>query len=300
MNDRIPIRSALFVPGNRPELVDKAVDTAADAIIIDLEDAVSLDKKEEARRHAREKVKQHRERHIIVRVNGINTDFIEADLDEVVTADLGCLMIPKVEDQTGIQQLATLLNVQEEQKNLMQGAVKVMPLIETALGVQGIPDILADRSMAQRLYTCAFGAADYTLDMGIEMTQSSEELLFPRSRIAVACRAAGLEPPLDTPYMINIKDIEGLKSDALRAKQLGFQGKLCIHPLQVDVCNQIFSPTQEEIGYAEEVIRAFEEAKAKGLGAVQLDGKFIDEPIVKKARRIVRTAKHKGQKTSEL
>ena len=103
----------------------------------------------------------------------------------------------------------------------------------------------------------------------------------------LACRAAGLEPPLDSPYMIDIKDVEGLKADALRGKQLGFQGKLCVHPIQSEVCNTIFSPTPEEIRYAEKIILAFDEAQAKGVGALQLEGKFIDEPIVKKARRVM-------------
>lgn len=296
MSDYIPMRSALFVPGSRPELIDKAVNTAADAIIIDLEDAVPPDKKEAARTLAREKVEHYRERHIIIRVNGIYADFFEADLDAVVIEKLMCLMIPKVEDSAGVQKLATLLSNKEEKQGLKQGTIKVMPLIETAKGVQWLSEILIDSSISQRLYTCAFGAADYTLDMGVEMTLSGEEFLYPRSKIAVACRAAGLEPPLDSPYMIDIKDVSGLKSDALRAKQLGFQGKLCIHPNQVEVCNQVFSPSLAEISYAEKVIQAFEEAKAKGLGAIQLDGKFIDEPIVEKARRVMRVAKLIGHK----
>jgi len=299
MNEYTPIRSALFAPGSRPELIDKAVHTAADAVIIDLEDAVPPDKKEEARKNAREKVAQYRERKIIIRVNGIDSDFIEADLDAVVIKDFWCLMVPKVEDTAGVQTLAALLSELEEKKGLKQGAVKVIPLIETAQGVQDISAILSDGSLSQRLYTCAFGAADYTLDMGMEMTLTGNELLYPRSRIAVACRAAGLEPPLDSPYMIDIKDVEGLKSDALSAKQLGFQGKLCIHPIQVEPCNQIFSPTQEEIDYAEKVIKAFYEAKAKGVGALQLEGKFIDKPIVEKARRVMKVAALMGQNPKE-
>lgn len=294
MNEYIPMRSALFVPGNRPDVIDKAVNTAADMVIIDLEDAVPPDQKKEARIQAREKVEHYRERRIIIRVNGIDSDFIEADLDEVVTEEFWCLMIPKVEDLPGVQKLAVRLSKLEEKKGLNKGTVKLIPLIETAQGVQSISEILADSSISQRLYTCAFGAADYTLDMGIEMTLSGDELLYPRSRIAVACRAAGLEPPLDSPYMLDIKDVEGLKSDALRAKQLGFQGKLCIHPIQIAPCNQIFSPTSEEIRHAEIIIRAFDEASAKGVGALQLEGKFIDAPIVQRARRVMTMAAFKN------
>jgi citrate lyase subunit beta/citryl-CoA lyase len=296
MNDYIPMRSALFVPGSRPEMIDKAVRTAADVVIIDLEDAVSPEKKDEARIIAREKIAQFQERNIIVRVNGIDTDIIEADLDAVLIKNLWGLMIPKVEDFAGVQKLAARLGGAEKKKGMKQAPVKVIPLIETARGVQEISAILSESSLFSQLHTCAFGAADYTLDMGIDMTLSGEELLYPRSRIAAACRAAKLEPPLDSPFMIDIKDVDGLKSDALRARQLGFQGKLCVHPIQVDVCNQIFSPAQQEIEEAKKIILAFEDAQAKGLGAIQLDGKFIDGPVVDKARRIMRVAKFMSPK----
>ncbi len=138
--------------------------------------------------------------------------------------------------------------------------------------------------------TVAFGAADYSLDLGMEITKQGSELNYPRARIAVSCRAAGLEPPLDTPFMIDLKDTEGLKADAIRAKQLGFQGKLCIHPNQILACHAVFSPSKEEIQHAEKVIQAFEEAEAEGVAAIQLDGKFIDYPVVERARRTMELA----------
>ena len=122
------------------------------------------------------------------------------------------------------------------------------------------------------------------------MTREGTELLYPRSRLAVACRAAGIEPPLDTPFMIDFKDIEALKTDALRARQLGFQGKLCIHPNQIEPCNILFSPSREDIVYAEKVIRAFEEAEAKGIASLQVEGNFVDYAIVERSRRIMKLA----------
>jgi citrate lyase subunit beta/citryl-CoA lyase len=168
------------------------------------------------------------------------------------------------------------------------GSVYVVVLIESARGVQNIFRILSEAIEPARAFLAAFGAADYSLDMGIDVSRDGAELHYPRSRIAVACRAAGREPPIDTPFMIDLKDLDGLKADARRAKQLGFQGKLCIHPNQVGPCNDIFSPTAEEIQYARRVVEAFEKSEAEGVGALQLDGKFIDIPVVERSRRIIR------------
>jgi citrate lyase subunit beta/citryl-CoA lyase len=163
-------------------------------------------------------------------------------------------------------------------------------LIESARGVQNIFRILSEAIEPARAFLAAFGAADYSLDMGIDLSRDGAELHYPRSRIAVACRAAGKEPPIDTPFMIDLKDLDALRTDARRAKQLGFQGKLCIHPNQVVPCNDIFSPTAEEIAYARRVVEAFEKSEAEGIGALQLDGKFIDTPVVERSRRIIRLA----------
>jgi citrate lyase subunit beta/citryl-CoA lyase len=126
--------------------------------------------------------------------------------------------------------------------------------------------------------------------MGIEITKDGRELMYPRSRIAVACRAAGIPPPLDTPFMIDLKDIDALKDDAERAKQLGFQGKLCIHPNQIEPVHVIFTPSAEEISFARRVVDAFEAEEAGGSAAIQVDGKFVDYPVVERSRRILQLA----------
>jgi len=291
-----PIRTALFVPGNRPDRVDKAVNSGADAVIIDLEDSVPLAQKEETRSKVREKVFEHRDRKIIVRVNALSSGFLQGDLDEVIVKDLFCIMVPKVESMEHINEIDRLLLDVEKKTGIKAGTVDVIPLIESARAVQNIFRIVSVTTDSSRIVTVAFGAADYTLDLGIEMTKEGAELSYPRSRIPVACRAAGIEPPLDTPFMIDLKDIELLKADAMRAKELGFQGKLCIHPNQIDPCHAIFSPTREEILYAEKVIQAFEDAESKGMGAIQLDGKFIDYPIVNRSRRVLKLAAAIGSK----
>jgi citrate lyase subunit beta/citryl-CoA lyase len=290
MRELGPIRTALFVPGNRADRVEKAVGSGADAVIIDLEDAVPPPQKEESRSKVREKIAAFRDREILVRVNAIGSEFLAGDLDEIVVAGLGCIVVPKVEEPADIREVDRQLGEAERRSGLEPGAISVIPLIESARAVQNAFEILSEKTAPRRLFTAAFGAADYTLDMGIEITREGTELHYPRSRIAVACRAAEVDPPLDTPFMIDVKDVEALKADAERAKRLGFQGKLCIHPIQIEPCHAVFSPTAEEIEQAERVIRAFEEAEARGIGAIQLDGKFIDPPVVEKSRRIVKLA----------
>jgi len=286
-----PIRTALFVPGTRPDRVDKALKAGADVIIIDLEDAVPFKLKEETRSKVREKVLEHGGRKIVVRMNAIGSGFCQGDLDEIIVKELACIMLPKVESPEQVREINHRLLTLEEERGIPPGAVSIIPLIESASGVQRIFPILSEKTDPARVLTAAFGAADYSLDLGIEITKQGIELIYPRSRIAVACRASHIEPPLDTPFMIDLKDMEGLKADAMRAKQLGFQGKLCIHPNQIEPCNAIFSPTKEEIEYAERVIQAFEEAEAGGVAAIQLDGKFVDYPVVERARRTLEMAK---------
>ena len=286
-----PLRTALFVPGNRPDRVDKAVKTSADAVIIDLEDAVAFTEKEASRSKVRDKIIEHAERKIIVRVNSLDSPFFEGDLAEVVTGNLVCLMVPKVESAAHVREINENLLKIEKEKGMLEGSVSIIPLIESAGAVQNIFQIAAEKAEPSRIYCVAFGAADYTLDMGIEITKEGTELSYPRSRIAVASRAAGIEPPLDTPFMMDLKDMEALKVDAGRAKQLGFQGKLCIHPNQIEPCHAIFSPAKEEILYAERVVQVFEEAEKEGSAAIQLDGRFIDYPVVERARRILKLAK---------
>ena len=286
----ILMRTALFVPGNRPDRIEKAFNTEADVIIIDLEDAVPLSEKEICRSSVREKVAQYADRMMLVRVNALDSPFIKGDLDETITKGVKGIILPKVERADDIHDINKLLLEVEKKRSLPEGAVRVFPLIESAAAVQHVYEIVSTKTKPERLYTVAFGAADYTLDMGIEMTMEGNELYYARSKIAIACRAAAIDPPIDTPFMIDLKNTEALIYDARRAKNLGFQGKLVIHPRQVEPCNQIFSPLPEEIKSAEKIVQAFEDADAAGIAAIQLEGKFIDYAIVKKSKDILALA----------
>jgi len=282
-----PMRSALFVPGNRPERIDKAMDLKADAVIIDLEDAVPLSQKSEIRPIVKEKALHYRDRRLFIRVNSINSGLLNDDLGEVVNEGLSGIILPKVETRKDLIEINSRLIKIEQKLGLYPQFIGILALIESACGVQNIYEIVSTELNPPRLLTVAFGAADYALDLGIERTKEGGELDYPRSKIPIACRAAKVAPPIDTPYMLDLKDFEALRKEALKAKSWGYQGKLVIHPNQIEPCNEIFSPSDEEIKKARRVIEAFEKAEAEGLAAIQLDGQFVDYAIVERSRQII-------------
>lgn len=284
------IRSALFVPGNRPDRVLKAISTDADAVIIDLEDAVPADQKDEARKVVRDNSQQHPGRIIFARVNATDSDFIKPDIAAIVNEHLAGIIVPKIADPAQVQEVNQLLLEAEKHNDVQPGNVKLIPMIESALGVENAFHIASCAPAPDRVYTLTFGAGDLTLDLGVNLSKSGEELAYARARLVVACRAAGLVQPLDTPFMVDLKDRQALENDISRAEQVGFQGKLCIHPNQIDACNLLFSPTEREIEFARKVIQAFDDAQNRGTAVIQLEGKFIDAPFVARARSILKIA----------
>jgi citrate lyase subunit beta/citryl-CoA lyase len=285
-----PLRTALFAPGNRPERVEKAIDSNADAVIIDLEDAVPISEKEKARPLVRAGIDKAIGKKVYVRVNSLTTAYCNEDLEAVVCKNLTGIMLPKVESPKDILDIDKLLTDLEKKTALSSGSLEVISICESAKGLEEIYHIVSVKLNHQRNLVVAFGAADFTLDLGVNLTREGKELDYPRTRIPIACRAAGIMPPLDTPWMLDIKDIDGLIADAKKAKAYGFQGKILIHPNQIQPCHDVFTPTDEEIIYAKKIIAAFEEAEREGKAAIQLDGKFIDYAVVNKSRRICELA----------
>ena len=286
-----PIRSALFVPGNQPDRIDNAAASDADMVIVDLEDAVPLNHKKEARLIVRGKLAQHSERRVAVRINSLGSGFCADDLKAMFLAEVKSIMLPQVESAEHVQEIHSQLMLLEREHNIAIGSTPLFILIESALGIQNSFHILSLKTDPVRQLIAAFGAADYGLDLGIDITREGDELIYPRSRLAIASRAAGVEPPIDTPFMLDLKDTDAFKADARRAKSLGFQGKLCLHPLQIEPCHEVFSPGLDEIAFAERVCRAYDEAsQTHGVGAIQLDGKMIDYPVVERCRGILKWA----------
>jgi citrate lyase subunit beta/citryl-CoA lyase len=261
----VAARSYLFVPGNRPERFEKARSSGADAVILDLEDAVSVEGKPAARETVAAWLSP--ERPVYVRVNGTQTEWFADDLRTVSRPGLAGVMLPKVEEPEQVAETASGLG----------DGTPVLPTLETALGVWNAR-ALAEAPGVERL---AFGPVDFRLDTGI--LGEGEELLYVKTRMVLASRVAGVLPPLDG-VTVALDDPEQLVADVQRARSLGFGGKVCIHPRQVGAVNEGFLPTQDEVTWAEKVVRAAETA---GSGAIRLGGEFIDPPVVERARAIL-------------
>jgi citrate lyase subunit beta/citryl-CoA lyase len=279
----VALRSFLFAPGNHARRVAKALTLPADAVILDLEDAVAVSEKPATRELVVQALTKPRGGGLYVRVNGYGTEWCYSDIVTITQAGLDGIILPKVETSDQLKSVDWLLSALERDRGLAVGSIDLMPIIETALGMSNVGAIAGSGSRTKRL---AFGAGDYTLDLGMIWSRDESELLPARSAVVMASRAAGIEPPLDTVWA-DLRDQEGFARSARHAAALGFQGKMCIHPDQIAVANAAFSPSEQQLSWAGRVIAAFEEAEAQGLASIQLDGQFIDYPIVQRARQVV-------------
>lgn len=279
-------RSLLFAPGNHPRRVEKCLTLGADAVILDLEDAVAEAEKVATRALVVQALSRPRRSLGYVRVNALGTPWALGDFLAVVAAGVDGIVLPKVESASDLRTGEWLVDSLERDRGLPRDSIDLIPIIETAAGFANMASIAAAARRTRRL---AFGAGDFTLDIGLSWSADETELLPYRSQFVVQSRAAGLEPPLDTVW-VALDDPEGFRRSAQRGCSLGFQGKLCIHPDQVPVVNECFRPTPRELAHARRVIEAFEQAQREGLAAIQVDGQFVDYPIVYRAQRLVARA----------
>ncbi len=283
----IVLRSMLFVPGNSMRMITKAATLASDAIILDLEDAVPLPDKATARIMVRDSVKAVKSggAYVFVRVNALTTNLTAEDLKFVVEG-LDGIILPKTETKSDVVELDGMLEEAERSSGLERGSLKVVPLIETAKGVINAYEIA---SASERVAAVAFGAGDYYRDLGRNvsfLSPEQTELLYARSHIVNGSRAAGVQA-IDTPFFGLLTDMKGFAKETTLVLQLGFKGKLLIHPAQIDIANKIFSPSQDETKYARRVVEVFEEAQSRGLGAISFEGKMIDYMSYKQAKDFV-------------
>ena len=272
MNKLVP-RSYLFVPGNRPDRYAKALAAGADAVIVDLEDAVPPDNKPSARSALAAWLSP--EHAVLIRVNGAESQWFREDLPLCKMQGVAGVLLPKAENAEDIRAVAEHCGA----------ATPILPLIETARGFWN-----ASALAHPKVQRFVFGSIDFQLDLGIQGEE--EELLYFRSQLVLVSRIANLEPPVDG-VTTAIDDAERIRRDTLRAWRLGFGGKLCIHPRQVNVVNECFEPTAEEQSWAKRIVEA---AEAVHGAAVSVDGKMVDRPVIARAEAVLARIKQRSRR----
>ncbi len=268
-------------------MLTKASSLRPDVLMPDMEDSVPDAEKSNARQTVSSFLPKFAELNLLVmpRVNSLDTPWTEDDLAAVVGPHIFGISIGKVRTPGNISEISQLMTALEKRANLEVGSLKLIPWIETALAIVHCYEICMASS---RIIGIAFGAEDFTNDMGIERRDDDSQLAYARSALCIAARAASIAA-LDTPYF-KFRDRDGLREDSLAAKDLGFKGRFAIHPDQIDTINECFAPSEQEIFQAERIIAAFEKAELRGRGSTSLDGRVIDVPVVKRARAVLALA----------
>lgn len=275
-----PVRSYLYVPGNEPRKIEKALASDADAVVLDLEDAVAPSHKQQARETVAEVLGSKPAKPVFVRINNPDSDLRDADIEVISHPRLAGLRLPKTESAETVRYVARKLEALECEAG-------IQCLIESALGLELSFEIARAHT---RVIGVSLGEADLRADLAVE---ADAGLLYARSRIIVAARAAKLSAPIQSVYA-DARDLEGLRRSSKEGKSLGFMGRSAIHPKQVPIINEVFTPTEEEVAAATELLYRMEEATQSGKGAFLLeDGRFVDEAIARSARLTLALADRK-------
>jgi citrate lyase subunit beta/citryl-CoA lyase len=282
------LRSLLFVPGNKANMLEKALGLAPDAFVPDMEDSVPAGEKANARATVRSFLPRLAAtgRLVIPRVNALETEWFEADVAAVVGPHVFGISIGKVRTAGDISAISQRLAAAEKRAGVSVGSLRLVPWIETA---EAIVNVNAICRASERIVAVAFGGEDFTNDMGIERLADESQIAYARQALCITARAAHVLA-LDTPYF-KLRDPDGLRLNCTHAKSIGFKGKFAIHPEQLDALNECFSPSPAEIAHAERIVAAFEEAESRGRGSTSLDGWVIDVPVVKRARALLDLAR---------
>jgi citrate lyase subunit beta / citryl-CoA lyase len=290
-----PLRSLLFVPGNKAAWMEKAPQYGADALILDLEDSVPYADKDAARILVRQAIDDlsARGHTLFVRINPLESDMTGDDLSAIVCAGLTGLLPPKVETVDDVQQLDTLLAHFEHREGMMPGSIELIPTLETAKGIRNTYDIALASPRVASIAGGAGKGGDTNRSLGYRWTREGTETLFIRSKVLLDARAAGIEYPLVASWF-DVGDLDGLIADAQRNRQLGFSGMLLIHPSHVAPINQIFTPSAEELAYYKGLLEAMRAAEAQGTAAVTYQGTMVDIAMVRTAEQVLEFARAVG------
>ena len=290
-------RTGLYASGSNPVNMIQAVFYNEDMLIYDMEDSVPASEKDAARLLIYQMLKEHRpkDKYVVIRVNGIYSEYLEDDLQAAVRANPDCIRIPKVEYAREVQNISRRIAEIEEKVGLEVGKIELICNIESYMGVLNAREIAESDP---RVVALATAAEDLTASLKAQRTKKGLEVFYARNAVLLACRAAGVDA-LDIVFS-DINDEEGLREDAALAKNLGFDGKTVVHPRQIDIVNSYFTPSMKEIKYALRVLDAVEKGKKEGKGAVTLDGGMIDKPMELRALTTLAQAKAAGIKTVGL
>ena len=279
-----PLRSSLFIPGNRQRWLDRVPTIESDSFIFDLEDSVPEAEREEARRLVRNTIGQFGGGHtLFVRTNAPDTAHLLDDLEAVVHPGLYGILLPKTRGPEDVVVVAAILDWLEHRAGMPAGSVIINPLLETAEGIRQAYEVAKASSRVAHMGASAAPGGDAAQAIGFTWTSEGTESLYLRSKILLDARAAGVAYPM-TGLWTDIQDLEGLRGFAQRARQLGYTGMKAIHPLHLPVINEVFSPSAEEVTYWQELIEAMEEAERRGTTAVTFRGAMVDTAMVKTGR----------------
>ncbi len=281
-------RTMLFCPATNPKLFLNAPFLGADSIIFDLEDSVRYNDKDSARELLKYALMSldFGDIQICGRINPLTSEFGEKDVRELVPAGLRYMRLPTCESKEHIEQLDKLLTEIEKKNNIEVGSSKIQCSIESPMGVHNLEEII---TASDRVVSMSFGAEDYTRILGVDRTKDAKELFFARAKMVNLAKVYDIEV-IDTSWT-DFNDLQGFEKEVKEAKQLGFSGKSCIHPSQIDIVHKIFTPTIDEIEKSLIIIKEMEKAGIEKGGVIQINGKMIDIPVIEKAKRIVELAK---------
>jgi len=283
----------LFVPGNKPDWIEKAWRANPDGIIIDLEDAVPFAEKEEARGSLRQVLERANiVKYQCIRINSLSSKMAFEDLEAIVHPNLNAVMLPKVGKKEEIAQIDAYLTVLENKSIIPQGSISLSLLLETALGMRHAYDIAVSNSRIDSILMSAGPGGDAQRAIGYRWSKAGTETLFLRSKIVLDARAAGVIPLINSWY--DVKDINGLYADAQLNRSLGYMGMAVIHPGHVKIVNEVFTPSPEEIKFYKGLIQAFEEAEKMGNATVVYEGDMVDTAMVTTAKQYIEFAKNFG------
>jgi citrate lyase subunit beta / citryl-CoA lyase len=278
------LRSLLFLPGHRARFYEKLAEFRPDAVVVDLEDAVPPAEKALARSMVRERLGGPllAGLKVFVRVNAVDTPYFRDDVRGVVAAELDGIFVPKASNAEQLREANMLLAQAEQRLGMGMGTVRIVPIVESVRGVLNAQELA---TASPRVMALAFGAEDFFLDLGVERSPDGVETRYPRAQVALAAHGAG-RLAIDTPWTA-IDDAAGLLREAIEGRQLGYVAKQAIHPSQLPTIHTVFAPTADEVAWARRVVATYDEAIAQGTGAINLDGKLIDVPMVERARRVL-------------